>query len=136
MVKSSSTSAPNSEAHQRRCASLYGRLGAAGRLATLADYAALAFEPFSQETLEAIKPPDSKEWALLAKNLRVAHVMLSRTKEEMTDAARRLGDQEGEKISYSFDCTIELLRAYADAIESADIRLLSAFASLGEAADA
>jgi hypothetical protein len=105
-------------------------------LATMADYAAMAFEPLSKEDLEAIKPPDNKEWGAHAKNLRVACLMLGKTKEEMKEVARRLGDQEGEEIFYSFDCTAKLLRGYADAVETADARLLCAFASLVEAADA
>jgi hypothetical protein len=104
--------------------------------ATLADYAALPFEPFSKEMLEAIKPPDNTEWGVFEKSLRFAYLMLGMTKEELREAARKLGDRGGEVLSESFDCTIELLRAYADAVESADVRLLSAFASLGEAADA
>ena len=104
-------------------------------LATMADYAAMAFEPLSKETLEAIKPDDT-EWGVYAKSLRFAYLVLGKTKEETKEAARKLGEKNAALLFESFDCTSQQLRAYADVVDAADVRLLSAFASLAEAADA
>jgi hypothetical protein len=104
------------------------------KVATAADVAAINFQPLSANELADIKPPTADEWLQYLKMLRIGYRMLSRTKEQMKGVARVFDDlgEEGAKDFEKFAATISILKGYAAMLESAEMRLMSAAASLAE----
>lgn len=98
----------------------------ASRRATVADYAAIDFEPVVLEW----KPPTNVEWLALANPylvaIRLAWITVQKTKPELVEAVRSYDEPMADEMLDSFRDTLTFFRTVVTLIEDAEIRTLIA----------
>jgi hypothetical protein len=99
-----------------------------GKVATAADIAAVSFEPLSAEELKDLEPPSNDQWLELVIALRLAWAILGKTKDELKGVVRK-GETDESSIIDSVASSVDLLKAYAEMLGMAEMRLLSAGAA-------
>jgi hypothetical protein len=67
---------------------------------TRAEAAALQYEPLPAEDLEICKPPSNDEWLRRLPIMRIAYLLLGKSKEEMKDVARTWCNVEGRPDAF------------------------------------
>jgi hypothetical protein len=104
--------------------------------ATVAEFAALEFEPW-QHKADEWTPPTNEEWERLANphliTIRIAWLILHKSKAELVDMVAELFDDEGDVGPETFERlhdTAEWLRGLLKLVRGAEARLCAAGAVL------
>jgi hypothetical protein len=84
------------------------------RPATAAEMAAMNFEPWSPEDLEAFKPPSNDEFDKMAHahlpTLRIAWLILAKTKPELVEMTRKINNEVGVELMDGFISATEFFK--------------------------
>jgi hypothetical protein len=96
---------------------------------TAADAAALKFKPLSAEELKDLEPPSNDEWIRHLAMLRLTWIALGKTKDELKEIVSK-SEADGLGLIERFTGSVEFLKACADFMGMAEMRLLSAGAAL------
>jgi hypothetical protein len=99
-----------------------------GKVATAADIAAVNFKPLSAKALKDLEPPSNDEWLELVIVLRLAWSVLGQTKDKLKGVVRK-GETDEFSLIGSFESSADRLKAYAETLGMAKMRLMSAGAA-------
>ena len=101
-----------------------------------AEIAALQFEPLSAKTLKDLEPPSNDKWLEHLVMIRLALVVLGKTKDELKDILEK-ADADGEvDLIDNFARSVDFLKACEEVMGASEIRLLSAGAAFALEAQA
>lgn len=95
---------------------------------TAADIAAINFQQLSVEELKDLTPPGNDQWTELVVVLRLAWSVLGKTKDELKGVVRK-GETDEFSLIGSFGSSADCLKAYAEMLGMAKMRLMSAGAA-------
>jgi hypothetical protein len=100
------------------------------RPATAAEMAAMNFEPWSAEDLEALKPPSNDEFDKLAHahlpTVRIAWLTLAKTKPELVEMLLKIDNEMGRELMNGFISATEFFQQALTILEKAEARILCA----------
>jgi hypothetical protein len=100
------------------------------RPATAAEMAAMNFEPWSPEDMEAFKPPSNVEFDKMAHahlpTLRIAWLTLAKTKPELVEMTRKIDNEIGVELMDGFISAIAFFKQALTLLEKAEARILCA----------
>jgi hypothetical protein len=100
------------------------------RAATAAEMAAMDFEPWSPEDLEAFKPPSNVEFDEMAHahlpTLRIAWLTLAKTKPELVEMLRKIDNEIGGELMDGFISATAFFQQALTVLEKAEARILCA----------
>jgi hypothetical protein len=82
----------------------------------------------SAEELKDLEPPSNDQWIELVIALRLAWAVLGKTKDEIKGVVRK-GETEDFSLIGCFASSADRLKAYAEMLSMAEMRLLSAGAA-------
>ena len=100
------------------------------RPATAAEMAAMNFEPWSPEDLEAFTPPSNAEFDETAHahlpTLRIAWLTLGKTKPELVEMLRKIDNEIGGELMDGFISATAFFKQSLTILENAEARILCA----------
>jgi hypothetical protein len=98
--------------------------------AARAELAALEFEPLSPADLASIKTPDANEMTPHLQALRIAVVILGKSKPQLKEFLAKISNEAGHNMFDGFVATIEELERLLAIMRQAEARIFSAGAAL------
>jgi hypothetical protein len=100
------------------------------RPATVAEMAAMNFEHWGPEDLEAFKPPSNDEFYKMADahlpTLRIAWLTLAKTKPELVEITRKINNEVGVELMDGFISATAFFKQALTLLEKAEARILCA----------
>jgi len=100
------------------------------RAATAAEMAAMNFEPWSAEDLEAFTPPSNVEFNKLGQahlpTVRIAWLTLAKTKPELVEMLRKIDNEIGVQLMDGFVSATAFFQQALTILENAEARILCA----------
>jgi hypothetical protein len=99
------------------------------RKLSLADMAAVNFEPYSVEVLKRLESTSNETWLAHMASIRFAWIVLSKTKDELQKLVREI-DDEGINPIEGFKNSADFLSAGVEFLTAAKARILCAGAAV------